>query len=93
MGAMRRKGTDSLAGSVVIEQEEMISNQKRERFILDIRKKKCIKGSEALKQVAQRGGGCPIPGDIQVQAGWGSEQPDLAIDVPVHFRGVELGDL
>ena len=27
------------------------------------------KGSEALAQVAQRGGGCPIPGDSQGQAG------------------------
>ena len=50
------------------------------------------KGGEALKQVAQRGGGCPIPGDIQNQAGWDSEQPDLSIDVPVHCREVELGD-
>ena len=30
-------------------------------------------GGEALAQVAQRGGGCPIPGDTQGQAGWGSE--------------------
>ncbi len=27
------------------------------------------KGGEALAQVAQRGGGCPIPGDSQGQAG------------------------
>ena len=26
-------------------------------------------GSEALKRVAQRGGGCPTPGDVQSQAG------------------------
>jgi len=32
-----------------------------------------IKGSEAMTQVAQRCGGCPIPGDTQGQAGWGSE--------------------
>ena len=25
-----------------------------------------------------RGGGCPVPGDIQGQAGWGSVQPDVA---------------
>jgi len=31
------------------------------------------KGSEALEQFAQRGGGCPVPGDTQGQAGWGSE--------------------
>ena len=28
---------------------------------------------EALAQVAQRGGGCPIPKDTQHQARWGSE--------------------
>ena len=31
------------------------------------------KGGEALAQVAQRGGGCPIPGDIQGWAGQGPE--------------------
>jgi len=31
------------------------------------------KGDEALAQVAQKGGGCPVPGDTQGQAGWGSE--------------------
>ena len=31
------------------------------------------KGGEALAQVAQRAGGCPIPGDTQGQAGQGSE--------------------
>ena len=36
--------------------------------ILDnIKDKKNYKGSEALEQVDQRGGGCPIPGDIQGQ--------------------------
>ena len=34
------------------------------------------KGGKALEQVAQRGGGCPVLGDIQYQAGQGSEQPD-----------------
>ena len=38
--------------------------------------------------LAQRGGGCLIPVDIQRQAGLGSEQPDLG--VPVHCRGVGL---
>ena len=31
------------------------------------------KGGKAVAQVAQKGGGCPIPGDTQGQAGWGSE--------------------
>ena len=36
---------------------------------------------EALEQVAQRGGECPIPEDIQ--AGGGSEQPGATVNVPV----------
>jgi len=31
------------------------------------------RGCEAVAQVTQRGGRCPIPGDTQGQAGWGSE--------------------
>jgi len=50
-------------------------------------------GGEALEQIAQRGGGCPLLGDIQGQTGQGSEQPDLAVDVPVHCRGVGLDGL
>ena len=46
-----------------------------------------------LAQVAQRGGGCPVPGDIQDQAGSGTEQSDVAVDAPVHCSGVRLGDL
>jgi len=30
-----------------------------------------------LEQVAWRSSECPLVGDIQGQAGWGSEQPDL----------------
>ena len=50
-------------------------------------------GGEALAQVAQRGGRCPIPANIQGQVGRGSEQPDLVEDAPAHRRGVGLGDL
>ena len=51
------------------------------------------KDVDALKQVAQRGGGCPVLEDIQGQAGPCSEQPDLAVTVSVHCRGVGLDDL
>ena len=34
---------------------------------------------ELLKQVAQRGCGCPIPGGVQVH--WGAEQSDLVLDL------------
>jgi len=47
---------------------------KEGRFRLDIRKKYFYKeGGEMLEQVAQRGGRCPFPGNIQGQVGWGSE--------------------
>jgi len=48
---------------------------------------------ETLEQAAQRGGRCLIPGNIQNQAGWCSEQPGLFEDVPAHCRGVGLDDL
>ena len=41
------------------------------------------KGGEALEQVAQRYRGCPISGDIQGQAGQGS---DRAVGVPVSLQ-------
>ena len=45
---------------------------------------------EALEQVAQRSCGCPIPGSVQEQVGWGFEQPGLLGDVPAHDRGVGI---
>jgi len=50
-------------------------------------------GGETLEQVAQRGSGGPIPGNIQGQVAQGSEQPGLVEDVPAHCMEVELGDL
>ena len=50
-------------------------------------------GDETLAQVAQRGGRCPIPGNIPGQVGRGSEQPDLVEDVPAHCRAVGLDDI
>jgi len=47
-------------------------------------------GGETLEDVAQRGGRCPTPGNIQGQAGWGSEQADLVEGVSAHCRGVRL---
>jgi len=35
----------------------------------------------------------PIPGNIQGQVEWGSEQPVLIEDVPAHSRGIGLDDL
>jgi len=44
--------------------------------------------SETLEQVARRSGGSPLPGSVQGQVGWSSEQPGLVEDVPAHGRGV-----
>jgi len=35
----------------------------------------------------------PIPGNIQGQTGWGSEQLDAVEDIPAHWRRVGLDDL
>jgi len=43
---------------------------------------------ETLEQVAQSSCGCPLPGSVQGQIGWRSEQPGLADDVPAHGGGV-----
>ena len=68
-------------------------NRIRGRLRLYIRQKAFYdKSSEALEQVAQRDDGCPVAGDIRY-VGWGSEQHDLAIDVPAHFQEVGLDDL
>ena len=36
-----------------------------------------------LEQAAQRGCGCPIPGGVQGQVGWGPGQPGLVLNVEV----------
>jgi len=50
---------------VVIEQGETVSSSKSE-------------GGWAHEQVAQRCGGCPIPGDFEGEAGSSPGQPDQA---------------
>jgi len=46
-------------------------------------------GGETLAQVAQRSCGCLLPGSVQGQVGWSSEQPSLEEDVPADGRVVE----
>ena len=36
-----------------------------------------------LEQAAQGGYGCPIPGGVQGQVGWGPGQPSLVLDTKV----------
>jgi len=38
-------------------------------------------GGEVLVKAAQRGCGCPIPGGVQGQVGWGPGQSELAVDL------------
>jgi len=46
-----------------------------------------------LEEAAQRGCGCLVPGNVQGQVGWGTGQPDLALDIvisnPACSRGIE----
>ena len=88
--AIRKKGADSLAGSVVIRKEEMISNEKRGD--LD-----WTSGIRFL-QYGWWGTGTHwperwCPWNIQSQPGRNSKQPDLNVGVLVDCRKVGLGDL
>ena len=46
---------------------------------------------EVLAQAAQRGCGCPIPGGVQGQVGWGPGQPALVLDMDVGGRSYSRG--
>ena len=60
------------------------------RFRLDIRKTFfTIRVVKTLEQIAQRGSGGPIPGNIQSQGGRCSEQPGLVEDVPARCGGLD----
>lgn len=89
------KGGDRLVSRVCYNRKRKnCFKRKVQRFRLDVRKKFFFnRGSKALEQVSKRGGGCLAPADIQCQVGWGSDQPDVAIDVPVYCRGVGLHHL
>lgn len=51
------------------------------------------KCSEKLEKIAQIGGGCFIPGDIQDQDGPGTGQSNITLDVHIHFRDDGLDNL
>lgn len=42
----------------------------------------CTGSGETLKEFPQRCGGCPAPGRVQGQVGWGCEQPGTVEIVP-----------
>ena len=43
----------------------------------------CYESGEVLQQATQRGCGCPVPGGVQGQVGWGPGQPGLVLHVEV----------
>jgi len=89
-----RKDAENIFSRACCDRTRSNSFKLREgRFRLDTLEIFYDKGGETLAQIAQRGGGGPIPGNIQGQVGRGSEQPDLVEDVPAHCRGVGLDDL
>ena len=57
---------------------------KEGRFRLDVRGEVLYQESgEVLEWDAQRGCGCPIPGGVQGQVGWGPGLPGLVLNVEV----------
>lgn len=75
---MRKKGANSLVGSIVAGQEEIVSNKKRGDYFGYKKHAFYNKCNEILEQIAQTDGGCFIHGDIQGQDGPGTGQSDIA---------------
>jgi len=48
-------------------------------------------GDEALTQTAQSSCGCPIPGGVQGQVGWGPGQPEMLGGNFDHNTGIGTG--
>jgi len=46
-----------------------------------------LKENNFFSNIGQRSCGCPLPGSVQGQAGWGFEQPGLVDGVHAHGRG------
>ena len=70
---------------------------KEGRFRLDVGEVLYYESGEVLAQAAQRGCGCPVPGGVQGQVGWGLGQPGLVLNGEIGGpacgrEGLELDD-
>jgi len=78
-------GTGFLEGPVAIRQGVMeIQTRSKDEILY-------CEGGEALAQGAQRSCGCPLPGSVQGQVGWGFVHPGLVEGFPVNDRRVGTG--
>ena len=50
----------------------------------------CVLAGKKANRIL-RSCGCPLPGSVQGQVGWGFEQPDLVAGVPAHGSRVVTG--
>ena len=51
--------------------------QLEDTFVRPLGKPFLCEGGEGLEKAAQRSCGCPIPGGVQEQVGWGPGQPGV----------------
>jgi len=91
-GAYRKDGENIFSRACCNRTRSNSFKLREGRFQVDIRNF-FAKGGKTLEWVAQRSSRGPIPGNIQGQVGWRSEQPGLVEDVPAHYRGVGLDAL
>ena len=61
------------------------------RFRLDVEEVLYYESGEVLEQAAQRGCGCPVPGGVQGQVGWGPGHPGLVLNVQVGGPACGMG--
>ena len=89
-GAYKRAGEELLA-KVCSDRTRGIGFKLKEgRFRFRNKKEIIFYGSgETLAQIAQGSCGCPLPGSVPGQVGWGFIQPGLGEDVPARDKGVE----
>ena len=91
-GDIKKDGEQFLLWQIMIGKGKICFKLKEGRFRLEVRRKILhSEGGEALAQTVQGSCGCPVPGHVQGQAGWGFGQPGLLGGIPAYGRGVETG--